>query len=126
MSSNSVAALRALLASSSVAAPAPSSADPGGTSFSVGGCAGGGGLPPLSSPMAADLVGVLVFRAGDDRCRGLIGSSNVVCGVVNCGVPLHCTKRATVIEMTGYICRESPTTSSRAKKIGPVFRRQIV
>jgi len=86
----------------------------------------GGGLPPLSSPMAADLVGVLVFRAGDDRCRGLIGSSNVVCGVVNCGVPLHCTKRATVIEMTGYICRESPTTSSRAKKIGPVFRRQIV
>jgi hypothetical protein len=31
----------------------------------------------------ADSVGVLVFRAGDDRCRGLIGSSNVVCGVVN-------------------------------------------
>jgi len=28
-----------------------------------------------------------VFGAGDDRCRGLIGSSNVICGVVNCGVP---------------------------------------
>ena len=72
-----------------------SAVDPGGTSFSVGVW---GGLPPLSSSMAAsadlvgvlvfravdaDSVGVLVFRAGDDRCRGLIGSSNVVCGVVN-------------------------------------------
>ena len=53
-------------------------------------------------------MGVIVFRAGDDRCRGLIGSSNVVCEVVNCGVPLHRTKRAIVVEMTGYICRESP------------------
>ena len=53
-------------------------------------------------------MGVIVFRAGDDRCRGLIGSSNVVCEVVNCGVPLHRIKRAIVVEMTGYICRESP------------------
>ena len=75
---------------------------------------GEGGLPPLSSPMAASAnsVGVLVFRAGDDRCRGLIGSSNVICGVFNCGVPLHCTKRATVIELTGYIFREYPKSGA--------------
>jgi len=86
--------------------------DPGGTSFSVG----AGGLPSLSSPMAAsaNLVGVLVFRAGDDRCCGLsIGLSNVVYGVVNCLVPLHCTKRATIlVKMTGYICREAPKSGA--------------
>jgi hypothetical protein len=61
---------------------------------------------------SANLVGVLVFRAGDDRCHGLIGSSNVVCGVVNCLVPLHRTKRSTVVEMTGYICREAPKSGA--------------
>jgi hypothetical protein len=53
-----------------------------------------------------------VFRAGDDRCHSLIGLLNVVCGVVSCGVPLHCNKCATVVERTGYICRESPKSGA--------------
>jgi len=53
------------------------------------GCGGGGGggapnLPSLSSPTAASAlsVGVLVFRAGEDCCRGLIGSFHVVSGTL--------------------------------------------
>jgi len=111
MSSNSVAALRALLASSSVAAPALLSAvDSGGTSFSVG--AGGGGdchLSPRPWPRPPIRWACLYLEL---VITGLIGSSNVICGVFNCGVPLHRTKRATVIELTGYICRESPKSGA--------------
>ena len=65
-------------------------------------------------PMAtsANLVGVLVYRAGDDRCRGLIDLSNAVNGVLNCGFPLHCSKRGIVIKLTGYIYRESPKSGA--------------
>jgi len=56
--------------------------DPGGGS-SVG-AGGGGNLPSLSSPTAASAlsVGVLVFKAGEDCCRGLIGSFHVVSGTL--------------------------------------------
>jgi hypothetical protein len=81
MSTSGVATLRNLLARSSAASRTLLSAGAPGGLFSVG--AGvRGALPSLSSPMAASAlsVGVFVFRAGDDRCRGLIGLFNVVSG----------------------------------------------
>ena len=84
MSTSGVATLRDLLARTPVALRLLSATGGAGGRFSVG--AGGGDLPSLSLPTAASalLLGVLlvVFRAGEDCCRGLIGSFHVVSGTL--------------------------------------------
>jgi len=45
----------------------------------------------LSSPLtpsviAAPAVGVVIFKTGNNRCRGIFGLSNCACVVIGCDV----------------------------------------
>ena len=67
--------------------------------------------PLTPSVIAAPAVGVVIFEAGDYRCRGIVGSSNCACVVIGCDVVLHqrVDRKAPVLNDVAYICCSGPS-----------------
>jgi hypothetical protein len=73
----------------------------------------GGDLPsPLTpSVIAAPAVGVVIFKADDNRCRGIVVLSNCACVAIGCNVVLHqrVDRKAPLAKDVAYICRSGPS-----------------
>ena len=82
-----MSSLLASLSSTSVAADAPWNGKFCGGTSSLG--AGDLSSPLTPSVIAAPAVGVVTFKAGDNRCRGIVGSSKCAWAVIGCDVVLN-------------------------------------
>jgi len=67
--------------------------------------------PLTPSVIAAPAVGVVIFKADDNRCCGIVGLSNCACVVIGYDVVLHqrVDRKAPVANDVAYICRSGPS-----------------